>query len=191
MEAPPWGDLAGGLGRESNLHAFKHLHLLFHGLQAAPSEKSPSHVMLSPCAGLLPQSHGFQRGDWLLVTFPPTGTPGISVTTRGDVSVEAEVVNITPPPGQGILVRMVGELGRNAGAGPEIQMTSELTWNKSHVTLAASSSSRGLCAFVPAYHLPLPVRPCLAAPHLSKVRSSTRRPAESIVWRTMSLWAAS
>ena len=71
--------------------------------------------MLSPCAGLLPAGHGFQRGDWLLCTFPPTGTPGISVTTRGDVSVEAEVVNITPPPGQGILVRMVGELGKNAG----------------------------------------------------------------------------
>ena len=83
--------------------------------QAAPSEKSPSHVMLSPGAGLLPAGHGFQRGDWLLVTFPPTGTPGISVTTRGDVSVEAEVVNIIPPPGQGILVRMVGELGKNAG----------------------------------------------------------------------------
>jgi len=71
--------------------------------------------MLSPCAGLLPAGHSFQRGDWLLVTFPPTATPGISITSRGDVSVEAEVVMITAPPGQGILVRMVGELGRNAG----------------------------------------------------------------------------
>jgi len=83
--------------------------------QAAPSEKGPNYVMLSPCAGLLPAGHSFQRGDWLLVTFPPTATPGISITSRGDVSVEAEVVMITAPPGQGILVRMVGELGRNAG----------------------------------------------------------------------------
>ena len=83
--------------------------------EAAPSEKGPNFVMLSPSVGLLPAGHSFQRGDWLLVTFPPTGTPGISVTKRGDVSVEAEVTNITPPPGQGILVRMVGELGHNAG----------------------------------------------------------------------------
>ena len=89
--------------------------VFFWQAQAAPSEKGPNYVMLSPCAGLLPAGHGFQRGDWLLVTFPPTATPGISVTTRGDVSVEAEVVMITSPPGQGILVRMVGELGRNAG----------------------------------------------------------------------------
>ena len=91
----------------------------FYGLcrfnEAAPSEKGPNFVMLSPSVGLLPAGHGFQRGDWLLVTFPPTGTPGISVTSRGDVSVEAEVVTITSPPGQGILVRMVGELGKNAG----------------------------------------------------------------------------
>lgn len=84
-------------------------------MEAAPSEKGPNYVMLSPCAGLLPAGHSFQRGDWLLVTFPPTATPGISITSRGDVSVEAEVVMITAPPGQGILVRMVGELGRNAG----------------------------------------------------------------------------
>ncbi|CAE7359252.1 Upf1 [Symbiodinium sp. CCMP2456] len=96
-------------------HILERLGVCIPMMEAAPSEKSPSHVMLSPCAGLLPAGHGFQRGDWLLCTFPPTGTPGISVTTRGDVSVEAEVVNITPPPGQGILVRMVGELGKNAG----------------------------------------------------------------------------
>ncbi|CAE7739539.1 Upf1, partial [Symbiodinium pilosum] len=96
-------------------HILERLGVCIPLMEAAPSEKSPSHVMLSPGAGLLPAGHGFQRGDWLLVTFPPTGTPGISVTTRGDVSVEAEVVNIIPPPGQGILVRMVGELGKNAG----------------------------------------------------------------------------
>ena len=98
--------------------------------------------MLSPAAGLLPAGHGFQRGDWVLATFPETGTPGraaagrradggaqfdqldqfdppgIMITSRGDVSVEAEVMAIVPPPGQGILVKFVGELGKKAGREP-------------------------------------------------------------------------
>eukprot|EP00931_Biecheleriopsis_adriatica_P115853 TRINITY_DN91605_c0_g1_i1.p1 TRINITY_DN91605_c0_g1~~TRINITY_DN91605_c0_g1_i1.p1 ORF type:complete len:823 (+),score=205.26 TRINITY_DN91605_c0_g1_i1:203-2671(+) len=84
-------------------------------MEAAPSDRGRDMLMLSPSAGLLPAGHGFQRGDWLLVTFPPTGCPGREKSPHGDVSLEAEIMGIAPPPGQGILVKMVGELGKNAG----------------------------------------------------------------------------
>eukprot|EP00434_Breviolum_minutum_P001487 symbB.v1.2.001311.t4/scaffold57.1/size370615/20 len=127
-------------------------------MEAAPSEKGPNFVMLSPSVGLLPAGHGFQRGDWLLVTFPPTGTPGISVTSRGDVSVEAEVVTITSPPGQGILLNALvllcspvpkddeekGKKGKKGkGKGKEEKRPSTPIWLKD-VLLAVDNNLSGI-----------------------------------------------
>eukprot|EP00440_Ansanella_granifera_P027079 gb/GFBE01029411.1/.p1 GENE.gb/GFBE01029411.1/~~gb/GFBE01029411.1/.p1 ORF type:complete len:828 (+),score=188.72 gb/GFBE01029411.1/:1-2484(+) len=84
-------------------------------MEAAPSDRGPSCLMLTPAAGLMPAGHGFQRGDWLLVTFPPTGTPGVVKSPHGDISLEAEILGITPMPGQAIIVKMVGEQAKNAG----------------------------------------------------------------------------
>lgn len=131
------------------LHLLEKLGVVVPMMEAAPSEKGPRHVMLSPAAGLLPSGHLFQRGDTVLATFPETGTPGISVTKRGDVSVEAEVVEIKPPPGQGILVRMMGELGQNAGEKFN-KKTCRLDRVANHVTLGRQMDALvQLCSFVP------------------------------------------
>lgn len=85
-------------------------------MEASPSDKGNSYLMLTPVLGRLPDGHGFQRGDYLLVTFPPSGTPGIEMNQFGDMSLEAELAGTTfPPAPQGLIVKLPGDLGQHAG----------------------------------------------------------------------------
>lgn len=83
-------------------------------MEASPSDKGVSYLTLSPCLGRLPEGSSFQRGDWLLVTFPPSGTPGVEMNSYGDMSLEAEVAFMLFPPAQGLIVKIMGEHGNNA-----------------------------------------------------------------------------
>eukprot|EP00930_Biecheleria_cincta_P095342 TRINITY_DN87307_c0_g1_i1.p1 TRINITY_DN87307_c0_g1~~TRINITY_DN87307_c0_g1_i1.p1 ORF type:complete len:826 (+),score=134.18 TRINITY_DN87307_c0_g1_i1:117-2594(+) len=84
-------------------------------MEASPSDKGMSYLKLIPCLGRLPETHGFQRGDWLLVTFPPSGTPGVEMNSFGDTSLEAELAGMLFPPAQGLIVKIVGEHANHAG----------------------------------------------------------------------------
>eukprot|EP00933_Yihiella_yeosuensis_P040838 TRINITY_DN35247_c0_g1_i1.p1 TRINITY_DN35247_c0_g1~~TRINITY_DN35247_c0_g1_i1.p1 ORF type:complete len:882 (+),score=191.44 TRINITY_DN35247_c0_g1_i1:356-2647(+) len=82
-------------------------------LDASPGDKGADHLMLSPTSGQMPPGHGFQRGDWLLVTFPHTASPSWNEKGQyGELCLEGEIVQMIP--GQGMQVRLIGQLGGKA-----------------------------------------------------------------------------